>query len=82
MPCQELFDSQPGSYKEKILEPNNLIVSIEAGSVGGWYKYLKKNDLALGIDKFGKSAPYKSIFEKMNLTSHKIVSLIQEKLRK
>ncbi len=81
MPCQELFDKQSDEYKNKILEPNNLIISIEAGSVNCWQKYLKKGDISIGIDKFGKSAPYKEIFDKMNLTSEKIVSLIQKKLR-
>ena len=81
MPCQELFDKQNDEYKNKILEPENLIVSLEAGSISCWYKYLKKNDIGIGIEKFGKSAPYKEIFDNMDLTSEKIVTLIQEKLR-
>ncbi len=82
MPCQELFDQQSEEYKNKILENDSLIVSIEAGTVSCWHKYLKKGDLGIGINKFGKSAPYKEIFEEMNLTSNKIASIIQEKLRK
>ena len=82
MPCQEFFDSQSEEYKKKILEPNNLIVSIEAGSSLTWHKYLDpKKDLAIGINNFGKSAPYKEIFNNMNLTSDKIISLIQKKMR-
>ena len=57
MPCQELFDKQNDDYKNKVLEPDNLIVSLEAGSISCWHKYLKKNDIGIGIDKFGKSAP-------------------------
>ena len=64
----------------KILEDNNLIVTIEAGAINCWFKYLKKSDLAIGINKFGKSAPYKEIYEEMNLTSNKIASIIQKKL--
>ena len=82
IPCQELFDEQNKEYQNNILEKENLIVSIEAGSVSCWYKYLKNDGLTIGIDKFGKSAPYKEIFDNMNLTSNKIVSLIQKKLRK
>ena len=63
VPCQELFDIQSEEYKNKILEPNNLIVSIEAGSTSCWYKYTGKNGKAIGINTFGKSAPYKLIFE-------------------
>ena len=80
MPCQELFDQQDEEYKNKILEDNNLLVAIEAGSINCWFKYLKKNDLAIGINEFGKSAPYKEIYEEMNLTSNKIASIIQKKL--
>ncbi len=82
MPCQELFDKQSEEYKDKILEKDNLIVSIEAGTISCWHKYLKKGDVAIGIDEFGKSAPYKEIYEEMNLTSNKVTSLIQRKLRK
>ncbi len=82
MPCQELFDEQSDDYKNRILEPNNLIVTIEAGSVQCWQKYLKNGGISIGIDKFGKSAPYKEIFNEMELTSDKITALIQEKLRK
>ena len=49
MPCQELFDGQSEEYKNKILEDDSLIVSIEAGTVSCWHKYLKKGDLAIGI---------------------------------
>ena len=82
VPCHELFDQQSEEYKDKILEKDNLIVALEAGSMSSWYKYLKKDDLAIGIDEFGKSAPYKEIYEEMNLTSNKIASKIQNKLRK
>ena len=82
MPCQELFDKQSEDYKNKIFENNSLIVSIEAGTVSCWHKYLKKGDIAIGIDTFGKSAPYKEIYEEMNLSPNKIASIIQKKLRK
>ena len=82
MPCQELFDQQSEDYKNKVLEKESLIVSLEAGSVICWHKYLKENDIAIGIDKFGKSAPFKEIYDAMNLTSNKIASIIQNKLRK
>ena len=76
VPCQELFDKQSDEYKNKILE-NNLIVSLEAGTVSCWYKYLKQDDIAIGIDNFGKSAPYKEIYNEMNLSSNRIASIIQ-----
>ena len=82
VPCQELFDKQSEDYKSKILDKDSLIVSIEAGSVNSWYKYMRDSDMTIGIDRFGKSAPYKELFSDFNLTSNKIVSLIQKRLRK
>ena len=77
MPCQELFDEQQSDYKDQILEKDSFIVSIEASSTGGWKKYMNKKGLTIGINKFGKSAPYKKLFENYDLTSEKLVNLIQ-----
>ena len=46
-----------------------------------WKKYISNNDLAIGIEKFGKSAPAKELFYDFELSSEKITSLIQKKLR-
>ena len=82
MPCQELFDNQTEEYKSQILQENSLVVTIEAGSVSSWKKYLNHRGISLGIDKFGESAPYKEVYDHFNLTSSKIVMLVQEMLRK
>ena len=79
---QELFDSQPKEYKEKILDKNSLIVSIEAGSISSWNKYIGNKGVSLGIDNFGESAPYKEVYNHFDLSSGKIVSLVQKMLRK
>ena len=82
MPCQELFDIQSDDFKRNILDEESLIVTIEAGSVLSWKKYLGGKGISLGIDKFGESAPYKKVYEHLNLSVEKIVLVIQEKLRK
>ena len=82
MPCQELFDKQPEDYKRDILDEDSLIVTIEAGNVSSWKKYLGNKGISLGINRFGESAPYKKIYEHFNLSVEKIVLAIQEKLRK
>ena len=81
MPCMELFDKQPEEYKNDILEKNSLIVTIEAGNIMSWQKYVKNKGLNLGIDKFGESAPYKEVYKYFKLTEEEITSLIQKKLR-
>ena len=80
MPCQELFDQQSESYKNKILAETDLIVSIEASETSYWKKYTGINGLNFGINDFGKSAPYKEIYNHFNLNSESIVKKIKEKL--
>ncbi len=82
MPCQELFEKQSEEYQKKIIEDNSIIISLEAGSVKSWHKYTSKNGFAIGIDNFGESAPYKQLLDHFNLTSEKVVNLIQKMLRK
>jgi len=82
MPCQELFDKQSDDFKKDILDQESLIVTIEAGNVSSWKKYLGAKGISLGIDRFGESAPYKKVYEHLNLSVEKIVIAIQERLRK
>jgi len=81
MPCMELFDQQSEDYKKDILPEDSLIVTLEAGSIMSWQKYIKKNGVNLGIDKFGESAPYKEVYNHLDLSEEKITSFIQRKLR-
>ncbi len=80
MPCQELFDKQNENYKKKILNETDLIVSLEASETSYWKKYTGVNGLNFGIDDFGKSAPYKEIYDHFNLSSEKIIKKIKTKL--
>ena len=80
MPCQELFDQQSNDYKNKILNETELVVSIEASETNYWKKYTGKNGLNCGINNFGKSAPYKEIYNHFELSSENIIKKIKDKL--
>ncbi len=83
MPCHELFDKQDENYKEKILETNSCSrIIIEAGSMKGWAKYIGNNGATIGLEEFGKSAPYKEIYNHFDLTSDKIVEMARKLIRK
>ena len=73
MPCQRLFDQQSEGYKNKILSETNLVASIEASETDFWKKYTGKNGLNFGINDFGKSAPYKKIYDHFELDAEKII---------
>ena len=80
MPCQELFDQQNEDYKNKILNETKLVISIEASETNYWKKYTGLNGLNFGINNFGKSAPYKEIYNHFNLNLENIIKKIKEKL--
>ena len=82
MPCQDLFDVQSNSYKQKIINETKIKISIEAASTDCWKKYVGKDGLSFGIDTFGKSAPYKEIYKHFGLTSANIASKSKKMFRK
>ena len=80
MPCHEIFDLQSDNYKSEILSNNLIKVSIEASETGYWKKYTGNSGLNFGIDDFGKSAPYKDIYDYFKLDEESIVNKIRKKL--
>ena len=73
MPSWELFDDQPESYRREVLPPDvTPRVSIEAGVTGGWERYVGPEGTALGVDRFGASAPGDIVMEKYGLTDERV----------
>ena len=81
MPCQNLFDAQSNSYKQKIINETKIKISVEAASTDCWKKYVGEDGLSFGIDTFGKSAPYKEIYKYFGLTSSKIANKLKKMVR-
>ncbi|MFQ5442605.1 MAG: transketolase [Thermodesulfobacteriota bacterium] len=84
MPSWEIFDSQDEGYKRSVLPPSvTLRVAVEAASPMGWRRYVGDEGVIIGVERFGASAPYKTIFEKFGLTveavTSRAVSLIDSK---
>jgi transketolase len=76
MPSWELFDAQPRAYQDSVLPPGVPRLSIEAGRTLAWGHYLDGNGrgYALGLDRFGASAPYKALFEQLGFTPENVVA--------
>lgn len=83
MPSQEIFLRQDKEYIEKIL-PSNVKrrVSVEALSTMPWGKFVGLEGTAIGIDRFGSSAPGKVLFEKYGITKEhveeEVIKLIEK----
>ena len=78
MPCHELFDIQNSSYKNEILNETINIVSIEASVTDYWKKYVGEKGIAIGINEFGKSAPYLKLYKNYKITVEDIIKKIKK----
>jgi transketolase len=80
-PSWELFAAQSGSYQESVLPASvDLRLAVEAGSSMGWEKWVGARGRVIGVNKFGASAPYKTLYEKYGLTVANIVAQAQQML--
>ena len=82
MPCWELFEDQSDDYKNSVL-PKNVTkrVSIEAAATLGWHKWVGSEGIAMGIDRYGESAPYLDVYDHLGLTSEKVVENARKLLK-
>ncbi|HEX8623246.1 MAG TPA: transketolase [Allosphingosinicella sp.] len=81
MPCWELFDAQDEAYRRDLLPDGALKVSIEAGATLGWERYVGPGGLAVGLDRFGASAPAEDLFKRFGFTAEAIVPKIVSALQ-
>jgi transketolase len=77
MPSWERFDQQDEAYRDAVLPPGVPTVAVEAGITHGWERYA---DRAVGIDRFGASAPGTTVLEKLGITAENTASVAQELL--
>ena len=74
LPSWELFDEQPDEYRHSVLPPEiGVRVSIEAGVKLGWERYVGPDGVAIGLSRFGASAPWQVVYEKLGLTARHMV---------
>ena len=75
LPCFERFEAQSEEYKEEVLPKScRKRVSIEAGITAPWFKYVGMDGKALGIDRFGLSAPGPIVMKELGMTPEAVVA--------
>jgi len=83
MPSWELFDQQSGAYRDTVLPPGVPRLAIEAGVSLAWGRYFETDHAeVIGIDRYGASAPYKTIYEHYGLTSERVAAKANKLLNK
>lgn len=77
MPCWELFEQQSRDYKESLFGGDiGKRVSIEAGVDLGWHKYIGREGIAISMETFGASAPYKDLAKAFGFTVEGVLKRI------
>ncbi|NNN06609.1 MAG: transketolase [Elusimicrobia bacterium] len=73
MPSWELFEAQSPEYRESVLPPNvGARLSVEAGVTLGWRRYVGDRGDALGVDRFGASAPGAAVLREFGFTAENV----------
>jgi transketolase len=76
MPSWSHFDAQDPNYRADLLPEEALKVSIEAGATLGWERYIGPRGLAVGLDRYGASAPGDDLFRRFGFTAEAIAPRI------
>ena len=81
MPNPGLFLQQDRAYRDAVLPPRiRARVSVEAGVTDCWAGLVGEQGRALGVDRFGASAPGKALFEHYGLTPDGVSQAVRETL--
>ncbi len=81
MPCREWFDRQDASYRESVI-PSGITarVAVEAGLPMSWNDLLGSTGRAVGLDHFGASADYKTLYKEFGITPEAVVEAAKESI--
>ena len=82
MPSFAIFEEQDEEYKMSIFPHGIAKVSVEAGATMGWWKYIGRDGSAIGVDKFGASAPGPEVLDKYGFNAANIVQQAKKAMGK
>jgi transketolase len=69
MPSWDLFDALPTVDRDAVLPPSvRARLAVEAGATQGWHRYVGDAGDVIGIDRFGASAPGKTVLREYGFT--------------
>ena len=77
LPCWEIFQKQSPEYREEVLPSGSLKIAVEAGVTIGWERWTGTRAHVHGLDRFGASAPYETIFRNLGFTAEAVVDRVK-----
>ena len=82
MPSFKIFEEQDEAYKASIFPDGIPTISLEAGATMGWWKYIGRHGIAIGLDRFGASAPAPLVQDKLGISAANVVEHAKKLLKK
>ena len=80
-PSWHLFGEQSADYQRQVLGGDSAIrVAVEAGSRLGWERWTGRRDAAIGLDRFGASAPAEVLYQKLGITAEAVAGAVRQGL--
>ena len=81
-PSLELFERQGHAYIAEVLPAGVPRVAIEAAHPMAWYRWIGDDGVVLGLDRFGASAPYQTVYKELGITVDKLVEAAKRVAKK
>jgi transketolase len=82
MPWRERFLAAPAAMRTAFIPDDAVCVSVEAAQPMGWEAVTCGRDRAVGIERFGASAPGARVLEELGITPHAVADRTLEALRR
>ena len=82
MPSFRIFGEQPEAYRMSIFPHGVPKISVEAGATMGWWHFVGRDGIAIGLDRFGASAPGPVALEKLGISSAHVVEAAKSVVKK
>ena len=76
-PSLEIFAAQSAEYRASVLPEGVKRVAIEAAHPMPWYRWVGDSGAVIGIETFGASAPYQTLYAEYGITAEKLVEAVK-----
>ncbi len=73
MPSFKILEEQGEEYILELFPHGVPKLSLEAGATMGWWKYIGRDGVAIGLDRFGASAPAPLVQDKLGISAAHVV---------
>jgi len=77
-PCLEWFAEQDKQYRDSVLSPGIVKISIEVGIAQGWRELIGDSGVAISLEHYGASADAKRLFKEFGFSVENVVAQVKK----